>query len=303
MSFKTIAILSPGNMGGAVGQFLGRNGYTVTTCLAGRSDFTRRKAADCGFHDSGSIEAMVREADLVLSILAPANAAGTAETVARAMKKTGAKPVYADCNATSPQTALEMQRIVEGAGAVFIDVGIIGATPVEGRYPEFCASGPQAGLLNELDGKGVKILNLGPEIGAGSAIKICNGAYNKGAFALYTAVMLAAEHYGFTDHLRKRLPGSQAGTVAKLDEAIIRLPSLSGRYIGEMEQVSETFDSIGLPGGFHAAAAELFRMLSASSLSSQRREQIDPNRTTLDTLRILVEELERQDEGAQAAAR
>ena len=303
MSFKTIAILSPGNMGGAIGRFLGRNGYAVVTNLAGRSDFTRKKAADCGFRDCGSMEALVREADLVLSILAPANAVETAAAAAAAMKKTGARPVYADCNATSPQSALEMQRVIEDAGAVFIDVGIIGATPTEGRYPELCASGPHARLLDELDGKGVKILNVGPDIGAGSAIKICNGAYNKGAFALYTAVMLAAEHYGFSDHLRKRLPGSQAGTVDKLDEAIVRLPSLSGRYIGEMEQVSETFESIGLPGGFHAASAELFRMLSASSLASQRREEIDPNRTTLDTLRILVAELERQDEGARRRAR
>ena len=303
MSFRTIAILSPGNMGGGIGKFLGRNGYTVTTSLAGRSDFTRKKAAECGFHDAGSMDALVREADLVLSILPPASAVAVAEETAAAMKRTGATPPYADCNATSPQTALQMQRIIEGAGAVFVDVGIIGATPSEGKYPELCASGPHARLLDELNGKGVQILNVGPEIGAGSAIKICNGAYNKGAFALYTAVMLAAEHYGFTDHLRKRLPGSQAGTVNKLDDALVRLPSLSGRYIGEMEQVSETFESIGLPGGFHAASAELFRMLSGTSLATQRREEIDPNRTTLATLRILVDELERQEERARRQAR
>lgn len=303
MSIRTIAILSPGNMGGGIGKFLGRNGYTVITSLAGRSDFTRRKAADCGFRDAGSMDALVREADLVLSILPPANAVAVAEETAAAMKRTSAKPPYADCNATSPQTARQMQRIIEGAGSLFIDVGIIGATPSEGKYPELCASGPHASVLDELNGKGVQILNVGTEIGAGSAIKICNGAYNKGAFALYTAVMLAAEHYGFTDHLRGRLPGSQAGTVAKLDQAIVRLPSLSGRYIGEMEQVSETFESIGLPGGFHAASAELFRMLSGTSLASQRREEIDPDRTTLATLRILVDELERQQRGQRRQAR
>jgi 3-hydroxyisobutyrate dehydrogenase-like beta-hydroxyacid dehydrogenase len=303
MSIRTIAILSPGNMGGGVGKFLGRNGYDVVTTLTGRSDFTRRKAVECGFRDAGSMDALVREADLVLSILPPAHAVAMAEETASAMKRTGATPPYADCNATSPRTALQMQRIVEGAGAAFIDVGIIGATPSEGRYPEFCASGPHVRLLDELDGKGVKIVHVGPEIGAGSAIKICNGAYNKGAFALYTAVMLAAEHYGFTEHLRNRLPGSQAGTVAKLDDAIVRLPSLAGRYIGEMEQVSETFESIGLPGGFHAASAALFRMLGGTSLARQRREEIDPDRTTPATLRILVDELERQDEAARRQAR
>lgn len=293
MSFRTIAILSPGNMGAGIGKYLARNGYRVVTCLAGRSDFTRKKAADCGFHDSGSMEALVKESDLVLSILPPANAVEIAEATAAAMKKTSAKPPFADCNATSPQTARQLQRIIEGAGARFIDVGIIGATPTDKTSPELCASGPDAALLDELNGKGVSIVKVGDEIGAGSAIKICNGAWNKGAFAMYTAIMLAAEHYGFSDYLRKRLPGSQAGTVDKLDSAIVRLPALSGRYIGEMEQVAETFESIGLPGGFHQASAELFRMLNASSLARQRREEINPNQTTLDTLKTLVEEWER----------
>lgn len=301
MSFKTIAILSPGNMGGGIGRFLGRNGYRVVTCLAGRSDFTRRKAAECGFQDSGSMEALVKEADLVLSILPPANAVEIAESTAAAMRKSGANPPFADCNATSPQTARQLQEIIEAAGAKFVDVGIIGATPTEKAFPELCTSGPDAALLDELDGKGVSIVKVGESIGAGSAIKICNGAWNKGAFAMYTAVMLAAEHYGFSDYLRKRLPGSQAGTVDKLDSAIVRLPSLSGRYIGEMEQVAETFESIGLPGGFHQAAAELFRMLNASALARLRREEIDPNQTTLDTLKTLVAEWEQRDVKAEAA--
>ena len=104
--------------------------------------------------------------------------------------------------------------------------------------------------------------------------------------------MMAAEHYGFTQILRERLPGSQAGTVDKLDEAINRLPSLSGRYIGEMEQVAETFASIGMPDGFHLASAELFRMLNATSLATERREQIPPDRTPLDVLKIVVGEID-----------
>jgi hypothetical protein len=225
--------------------------------------------------------------------LPPAEAVGVAGVVAEAIKATGAVPVYADCNATSPQTAIELERVIEGAGAVFVDVGIIGATPREGSYPEFCTCGPHAHLLAELHGRGVNILNVGPETGQGSAIKICNGAWNKGAFALYTAVMLAAEHFGFTEHLRGRLPESQAGTVRKIDAAVVRLPSLSGRYIGEMEQVAETFASVGLPGGFHEASADLFRLLNLSPLARQRREQIDPRRTSLETLKALVEVLEK----------
>jgi 3-hydroxyisobutyrate dehydrogenase-like beta-hydroxyacid dehydrogenase len=293
MSISTIAIMSPGNMGSAVGKFLAEGGFDVVSCLADRSDFTKERALRFGFRDAGSIEEMVAAADLVLSILDPAKAEDIAIEIAGAMTATGSDLIYADCNATSPATALRLNGIIEGAGGRFVDVGILGGAPTrKENFPDFCTSGRAADLLLPLDGKGVHILKVGDEIGAGSAIKICNGAWNKGAFALYTAVMMAAEHYGFTETLRQRLPGSQAGTVDKLDEAINRLPSLSGRYIGEMDQVAETFASIGMPGGFHQASAELFRMLNSTSLASERREQIPPGRTPLDVLKIIVADLE-----------
>ena len=80
-------------MGGGVGRFLGRNGYDIITCLADRSDFTRRKATECGFRDVPDMAALVTEADLVLSIMPPAEAVSAAEVTAEAMKATGERPV------------------------------------------------------------------------------------------------------------------------------------------------------------------------------------------------------------------
>jgi 3-hydroxyisobutyrate dehydrogenase-like beta-hydroxyacid dehydrogenase len=284
--------MSPGNMGGAVGAQLKIAGYDVISCLEGRSGFTRRKAEEAGFREVADMDTLVSEADLILSILDPARAVDIAEQVAAAMKSTGRTPVFADCNATSPATADRLNALIEGAGGKFVDVGIIGGTPTRREnFPLFCTSGPHAALLGELHDKGVRIECIGPDIGQGSAIKICNGAYNKGAFALYTAVMLAAQHYGCTDFLRERLPHAQSGTVERLDKAVLRLPSLSGRYIGEMEQVAETFEAIGLTPDIHKGAADLFRLLNASPLATERREEIDPDRTVSDVLRMLAETL------------
>lgn len=243
---------APGHTGSAVGKILGQNGYEVITRLNGRGDFTRNKANESGMGDAGTIDDLTAKADLVLSILDPGKAVMVAEEIAQAMRNTGRTPVYADCNATSPQTATELQGNIEGAGGVFVDVGT--------------------------------------EIGQGSAIKICNGAWNKGAFALYTAVMTTAEHYGFTEHLRQRLPGSQAGTVEKIDQAMTRLPTLPGRYIGEMEQIAETFAAIGLPTGFHDDD-DMFRLLNRTPVASQRRGEIDRDRTPLEILKIIVDTL------------
>ena len=53
---KTIAIISPGNMGHAVGRLLGSRGFAVVTSLAGRSPRTRGLAERAGIRDLGSID-------------------------------------------------------------------------------------------------------------------------------------------------------------------------------------------------------------------------------------------------------
>ena len=45
------------------------------------------------------------------------------------MRGTGATPLYVDCNAIAPETARQVAEIVEGAGAGFVDAGIIGPPP------------------------------------------------------------------------------------------------------------------------------------------------------------------------------
>ena len=291
-----VAIISPGNMGSGVGKFLVEGGFEVMAPLNDRSDFTRSRAESLGINNSGSIENAVEDADIILSILDPGKAIRVAKSAASAIQHLGHTRIYADCNATSPSTAIKISEIIEAAGGVFVDVGIIGGTPTrKDHFPTFFSSGPQASVLDVLDGHGIRMKNLGPEVGRGSAIKICNGAWNKGAFALYTAVMLAAEKYGFARVLRERLPNSQAGTVEKIDAAVSRLPSLSERYIGEMEQVAETYAGIGIPAEFHKGAAEIFRMLNATSLGIERRETMDPDRDPLKVLAKLFVELDIQE--------
>ena len=86
MGLETIAILSPGDMGHGVGKALVEHGYDVITCLTGRSQRTRDLAAAGGFRDVPSLEEMTLQADLIMSILVPAEAVGVARLVADAMR-------------------------------------------------------------------------------------------------------------------------------------------------------------------------------------------------------------------------
>src|SRR5438067_1924952 len=84
-----VGILSPGDMGAAIGRVLGESGAEVLTCLEGRSELTRVRAAEAGIGDAGSFEALVGGTDVIMSVLVPSEATPVAEQVAAALKSTG----------------------------------------------------------------------------------------------------------------------------------------------------------------------------------------------------------------------
>ena len=100
---KTIGILSPGDMGSAVGRVLGDHDFDVLTCLRSRSDRTKQLAGGAGIRDVETLEELVTEAELVLSILVPADAVEIARKIAAAIDATDSDVTFSDCNAISPQ--------------------------------------------------------------------------------------------------------------------------------------------------------------------------------------------------------
>lgn len=275
MPVRTVAVLSPGEMGGAVGGALRRNGFRVITSLEGRSDRSKQAAQRHGIEDVGGYEAMVRAADLVMSILVPAEAVAVASRTAAAMRTAGRGVHYADCNAVAPATAREMAQIVEAAGGHFIDGGIIGGPPREGYAPRFYASGKSAHVLGELSGKGIEVVAVGDQVGNASAVKMCYGAFTKGLIALQVSLLVAAARLGVYDELAAELKHSQAEALKRIEGQIGRLPSVAHRWIGEMEEIAATFQSVGITGGFHTGSAELFRMVAGSSLAGEGRPSLN----------------------------
>ena len=69
MAISTIGIISAGDMGAAIGNVLTHGGIDVITPLAGRSQLSLARAAESGMCDAGTVEGLVREADVVLSVL------------------------------------------------------------------------------------------------------------------------------------------------------------------------------------------------------------------------------------------
>jgi 3-hydroxyisobutyrate dehydrogenase-like beta-hydroxyacid dehydrogenase len=288
MRLKTVGILSPGDMGHTVGQVLGSHGLRVITCLQGRSARTRSLAARARIADVPTYRALVSEADILLSILVPAQAKQAAQAVAQAMSETGTDLVYADCNAIAPQTARQAGEVIAQAGGRFVDASIIGPPPRREGVTRFYASGPHASAFEELSQFGLDIIVLGEQVGRASAIKMCYAALTKGLAALCTELLTAAEILGVSQALKREFQLSQTVLYERMERGLPRIPMKSRRWVGEMEEIAQTFERVGLTPKMLAGAADMYRFVGATDLAERTPEDTDPLPTLAQVLSVLA---------------
>jgi 3-hydroxyisobutyrate dehydrogenase-like beta-hydroxyacid dehydrogenase len=239
----------------------------VITCLEGRSARTRTLAEQAGIVNVGTYEALVEQADMVLSIMVPSYAQPAAELVAEALKSTGADLIYADCNAIAPQTTLAIGKWITDAGGKFVDASIIGGPPREGYTPRFYASGPAADQFAALNNYGLDVIVMGTEIGQASAIKMCYAALTKGTSALMLELLAAAQALGVYDALMDELANSQAANKQQMERGLPGVPPKARRWVGEMEEIAATFESVGLTPNILTGAADVYRLLGETPLA------------------------------------
>jgi 3-hydroxyisobutyrate dehydrogenase-like beta-hydroxyacid dehydrogenase len=291
--------MSPGDMGHAVGRTLREQSFRVITALAGRSARSRDLAEAGGIEDVDTLARLIAEADLVLSIMPPDKAQAFATAAADIVRETGATPMFADCNAIAPATTQKIGEIVGAAGAAFVDGGIIGAAPGKATPPRLYVSGPDAELLLPLGGPELNVVPLGPEIGRASALKMCYAALTKGTMTLDTAVLLACTQLGVYEELKAEFAGSQQAAFNRMNNRVPWLAADAERWTGEMEEIAATFAAAGLPGSFHQAAAEIFRLLAATPLAAETRQTADRDRTLDEAIRLFADALNAPRRAAQ----
>ncbi|HLI00563.1 MAG TPA: DUF1932 domain-containing protein [Acidimicrobiales bacterium] len=248
-----IGLLHPGEMGAAVGAALVGIGHDVRWASAGRSPDTVARAERAGLGDAGTVAALA-DSDLILSICPPHAAAD----VAAGLGPTRA--LYLDANAVSPDTARAVGRLIGDAGGRYVDGGIIGPPPTTPGTTRIYLSGPDA--LEASEALATPLLEtyvVSEWPGAASALKLAYAAWTKGTAALLLAIRAAASAEGIDAWLLEEWHTSQP-TLADQSVRAARSALTKGwRWDGEMEEIAAMMEADGLPGGFHHAAADIFR--------------------------------------------
>jgi 3-hydroxyisobutyrate dehydrogenase-like beta-hydroxyacid dehydrogenase len=242
-----VGLLHPGEMGAAVGEDLLSAGHHVVWASAGRSAETRERAELAGLEDVGTVEALVRRSEVILSICPPHAALEVARSVI------GFDGIYVDANAVSPATAREI-------GGRFVDGGIIGPPPFEPGTTRIYLAGKEADAIAALFQRtALEARAISDEPGAASALKMAYAAWTKGTAAMLIAIRALARAEGIEELLLEEWRLSLPALVERSGSAARSADRKGWRWIAEMEEIASTFASAGLPDGFHRAAAEVFR--------------------------------------------
>ena len=76
-----VGIVSPGEMGAALGRVVADNGFRVVTTLAGRSSRTQKHCVDARLEVVESFEQVVLQSNVFISLVPPASAIGAAARI------------------------------------------------------------------------------------------------------------------------------------------------------------------------------------------------------------------------------
>jgi len=295
MTFQTVAILAPGDMGHAVGAVLRQGGLRVITNLAGRSTRTAQLAKAAGIEPVADDTTLIRSADILLSIVPPAEALGIARRAAAALRAAPSPLVYVDCNAISPRTTCEVGDIVGAAGAVFVDGGIIGPPPKPGDgKTRLYVSGAEAARVAALARPGIDIRAVEGGPGAASAVKMCYASLTKGMMALATQAFVSAEALGVSGVLRAEMAVSRADVLADIERNLPRVAPKAYRWVAEMEEIASTFADAGFSPQIFDGIARVYRVVADSPLGRETPEARSRGATVADYVGILAGQLTRK---------
>ncbi|HET9067361.1 MAG TPA: L-threonate dehydrogenase [Amaricoccus sp.] len=188
-----VAVVGLGSMGYGIAQSLLRAGHD-TLGLDARPEPAARFRAEGGA--GGTLEEAAPALDALVVVVL--NAAQTESVLAGALPRLRAGAVVISCATVAPDFARRMAARAAEAGALYLDAPISGgaAKAAAGQLSVMAAGSPEAFAAARplLDAMAGTVFELGPEPGAGSAMK----AVNQLLAGVHIAAMAEALTFGMT---------------------------------------------------------------------------------------------------------
>ena len=212
-----------------------------------------------------SLAALLACADIVISAVTAANALEVASEAAQSVRS---GTFFLDLNSASPMTKAKAARLIDGAGAHYVEAGVMTSVPPHGIHVPMLLGGMRARALAEkLVPLGFDLTVVSEEIGVASAMKLCRSVFIKGLEAIIVESYTLARCHG----VEHQLLASLAETFPEIDwekqgtYLFSRVAKHGKRRAEEMREAANTVREAGIDPWMSAASAETQDWVAALS--------------------------------------
>lgn len=242
---KQFAIIGFGEAGQTfshAGKWTDAHVYDVKTDDSAQTAEMYKAFENCGVTAGDRLAEILPGAEYVLSLVTADQSLSVAQGAA---KHLSSGTCYFDMNSVSPGTKCEAAKVIEEAGASYIDAAIMAPVNPKRLTVPLLLSGPNAehgaAILGELGFSDIKL--VGDKVGKASTIKMLRSVMIKGVEALTAECVLAAEKGEVLPEVLENLGGDWP---EKANYRFDRMMVHGLRRAAEMREVEKTLLSLGV---------------------------------------------------------
>jgi 3-hydroxyisobutyrate dehydrogenase-like beta-hydroxyacid dehydrogenase len=223
---------------------------------AATSDGERAHAETARVVAESSMQALCAHAQLVISAVTASNTLVVAKEAARFIRKDA---VFLDLNSASPGTKQQAAAAIDGAGAHYVEAGVMTSVPPYGiKVPMLLGGANAQALAQALTAWGMDAKAVSDRLGVASAIKMCRSVMIKGLEALVIESYATARQYGVEDQVLPTLQETFPSIDWQQQGAYFfsRVVQHGKRRAEEMREAANTVREAGFAPLMAAAIAE-----------------------------------------------
>ncbi|MFP5466477.1 MAG: DUF1932 domain-containing protein [Gammaproteobacteria bacterium] len=228
-----------------------------------RSDEPLAHAEAGGIAVCDGMASLCDRANLLISAVTASSALAVAREAASRLRP---GTWFLDLNSASPGTKQAAAALVEAAGGLYVEAGVMTSVPPYGiRVPMLLGGVHAARLQPVLTGLGMDAKVASEQLGIASATKMCRSIMIKGLEALVIESFTTARHYGVEDAmiatLQETFPG--IGWTQQGAYFFSRVAQHGQRRAEEMREVVNTVREAGFEPFMAAAIAQKHDWMAA----------------------------------------
>ncbi|MGW5667573.1 NAD(P)-binding domain-containing protein [Micromonospora sp. NPDC003776] len=233
------AVIGLGEAGGRYAAALADHGHDVIGVDPADSP------TPVGVRRARSIAEAVADAEVVLVMTGAAASPGIAKAAAPHLLP---KACYADFTSSAPAVMEQLARDIDGTGASFADVAILGPVTWHGAQTPLMVSGSGARTVDELMSLlGAKVELLNAPAGAAMAHKLLRSVFMKGLASIIWEAVEASRAAGYEQWARDQIASQLAGDgQAVIDRLLSGTKLHAERRSQEMKDTAAYLESLGI---------------------------------------------------------